>query len=374
MNILVLSWRDPKHPLAGGAEQVVNQHMQGWVKAGHKVVHFSSFFKGAKREEEENGILFIRRGRQLLGVQFEAFFWYLFSKHSKFDLVVDEFHGPPFFTPLYVRTKKMAILQEVARDVWLRNDLPFPFNHLIGITGYLLEPFFYLFYKKVPFMVGSSSAKEEVIKVGIPEKNVSVVHHGVILDLPKAMPKKEKVKTIVYLGALAKDKGIEDALKAFSLIDQTGNFQYWVIGRAGADYLVKLEQVADNLGISRKIRFWGFVSQKKKFDLLARAYMMLNPSLLEGWGLVNIEANSVGLPVIAYNSPGLTDSVKDGETGLICNTNTPEVLASNASKLMRDAKLYKKLEKGAIAWSKRFSWEASIRESLTLIARIVKLN
>src|SRR5438105_1714009 len=97
--ILVLSWRDPRHPLAGGAEQVMHEHMKGWIAAGHTVTFFSSRFIGAKSEEDLDGVKIIRKGSQYLTCHIAAFFWYLFGKHEEFDLVVDEFHGWPFFTP-----------------------------------------------------------------------------------------------------------------------------------------------------------------------------------------------------------------------------------------------------------------------------------
>ena len=51
MRILVFSWRDPKHPLAGGAEQVMHEHMKGWIEAGHKVTLFSSKLDVLKNEK-----------------------------------------------------------------------------------------------------------------------------------------------------------------------------------------------------------------------------------------------------------------------------------------------------------------------------------
>ena len=51
MNILVFSWRDPKHPLAGGAEQSMHEHMKGWMQAGHKVTLFSSKNNNSSKEE-----------------------------------------------------------------------------------------------------------------------------------------------------------------------------------------------------------------------------------------------------------------------------------------------------------------------------------
>ena len=146
INILVFSWRDPKHPLAGGAEQVMHEHMKGWIKVGHKVTLFSSSFKGSSRFETIDGVRVIRRGSQYLGVHICAFLWYLFGNHERFHLVVDQFHGIPFLTPLYIKVPKLAVLQEVAREVWFLNPLSWPLNWMIGIIGYIGESVIFLFY------------------------------------------------------------------------------------------------------------------------------------------------------------------------------------------------------------------------------------
>ncbi len=369
MNILVFSWRDPKHPFAGGAEQVMHEHMKGWIEKGNKVTLFSSYFKNAKKEEILDRVEIIRRGGQFLGVQLSAFMWYLFNR-PKFDLVVDQFHGLPFFTPLYVRTSKLAVIQEVAKEVWFLNSLPRPFNWIVGIIGYLGEPFIFLFYRGTHFMTGSLSAKEDVIKLGIPKGNITVVPHGVILDIPKNMPRKEKRKTIVFLGALARDKGVEDALYAFSFLNKQSVFNFWVIGKGESSYQVHLKNLSKKLQINPV--FFGFVSQKKKFELLSKSHVLINPSVREGWGLVNIEANSVRTPVVAYNSPGLIDSVKDGVSGIICKENSPECLSKTIFDLLKDKSRYEKYQKGALLWSKNFSWKKSKQLSLSLITAFKK--
>ncbi len=371
MNILVFSWRDPKHPLAGGAEQVMHEHMKGWIEAGSKVTLFSSYFKGAKPEENLDGITIIRRGYELLGVQIAAFIWYVFRSNEKYDLIVDQFHGIPFFTPFFVRTRKLAVVQEVANKVWLYNRLPKPFNWIVGIIGYYGEPLIYLFYKKVPFMTGSNSAKDQLIKVKIQKKNIFIVPHGIkIKKLPK-LPPKEKNPTIIFLGALAKDKGIEDALVAFSKL-KSKNVNFWVVGKANTRrYFDHLENLAKKLDIENKTKFWGFVNEKVKFKLLAKSHLLINPSIVEGWGLVNIEANAVGTPVVAYNSPGLVDSVQNNKSGVICINNTPEELAIAATELIENEEKYRKLQASSISWSKNFSWEKSKALSLNLINDIV---
>ncbi len=369
MNILVFSWRDPKHPTAGGAEQVMHEHMKGWIAAGHNVILFSSRVVGLPSHETIDGVKVVRRGIQYFGVQIEGFLYY-FKNFGKFDLVVDQFHGLPFFTPLYVRKPKLAVIQEVAREVWLKNEFPFPFNLIVGVIGYLGEPFLFKFYKGVVFMTGSNSAKHSLMKVGISEKNIRIVNHGVIIDAPKLLPKKEKTKTVMFLGAVSKDKGIDDVLETFGVLNKMGEYQFWIVGRSSPVYKKLINKVAAKFGYLPKLTYFGFVSQKKKFELLALAHVLINPSLLEGWGLVNIEANAVATPVVAYNSAGLIDSVSNGVSGIVCTENTPEEMARNVFEILANEKLYKKLQNGALDWSRKFDWVESKKLSLALIEKI----
>lgn len=368
----MLSWKDPKHPTAGGAEQVMHEHAKGWIKAGHKVTLFSSRFDGSNRQETLDGIRIIRVGRQYFGgVQLSGFFYYLKHK-EEYDFVVDQFHGLPFFTPIYIRKPKLAVIQETAREVWFLNPFPRPFNWLIGIIGYVGEPLIFLLYHWTPFMTGSASAKKDVSKFGVPTENITVVPHGVILPKHQISSTKSQATTIIFLGALAKDKGVEEAIECFSLLSkENGPWQFWIVGKAETEsYENRLRNMVSGNGIKENTKFWGFVSQDKKFELLARSHVLINPSVREGWGLVNIEANSAGTPVVAYKVAGLVDSVKDGQSGILCNQNNPEELAKEILDIINDEAKYAKLQKGALSWSKNFSWEKSRKLSLDLIIRI----
>lgn len=370
MNILVFSWRDIKHPKAGGAEQVMHEHAKGWVSVGHKVIHFSSKMDGLLKSETIDGIVFVRAGYQYLGVQIAGFFYYL-KNRKRIDFVVDEFHGVPFFTPLYAREPKLAVIQEVAREVWFLNPLPRPLNWLIGMIGFIGEPLIFLFYRNVQFMIGSESAKQDVSKFRIPLKNITVVPHGVILPKLKAKSKKLKVKTITYLGVLSKDKGIEDAIRCFKILDGLGDFKFWVIGKPETyTYGEKVKNLVSKLKLEGQVKFWGFVTQEKKFELLAKSHVLVNPSVHEGWGLVNIEANSVGTPVVAYKSAGLVDSVNDGVSGIFCREKTPQAMAEALYSLLTNTKRLAKISTTAIFWSKQFSWAKARAQSLKLIGNM----
>jgi len=373
MKILVFSWRDPEHPLAGGAEQVMHEHMKGWIKVGHEVTLFSSRFPGSSNIELIDGVKIVRGGYQYLGVQIKGFVYYL-KNRDNVDFLVDQFHGLPFFTPLYSKKPKIAVIQETARGVWLLNPLPRPLNWIIGLIGYLGEPIIFLFYKNTKFITGSGSALEDVVKMGIPRKNITIVPHGVLTFKPSPLPQKEKKKTITFLGVLSKDKGIENALQCFSILNNKGDYQYWVIGKPETEgYKRRIRELVKKLQLENKVDFWGFVDQNKKFELLAKSHVLVNPSSREGWGLVNIEANSVGTPVVAYRSQGLVDSVKVGISGEITKTNEPAALSEGVLDIINRHN-YSKISKSAIKWSKNFSWEKSSKASLELIEDIIKKN
>ncbi|MBI3397449.1 glycosyltransferase family 4 protein [Candidatus Woesebacteria bacterium] len=375
MNILVFSWRDPKHPLAGGAEQVMHEHMKGWIAGGHAVTLFSSRFKNSSKEEYLNGVKIVRGGYQYLGVQFAGFVYYLKNK-TNFNLIVDQFHGIPFFTPLYVRKPVLAVIQEPAREVWWTNPLRFPINKIVGFIGYFGEPFLFLiFYRNTIFMTGSFSAKEELIKLGVKRNHINIIPHGVLVTNLKKKYVKEKKFTVTFLGMISKDKGADEAIKCFSILKTKGVFNFWVIGRPETqDYYNKMLRLVDECSLRKDIKFWGFVDQDKKFELLARSHVLINPSIREGWGLVNIEANSVGTPVVAYRSPGLVDSVKNDISGVITGTKTPESLANNIIKLLKDKERYEKLVVGSKRWSQNYSWNSSCKKSLKLIESFIKFR
>jgi glycosyltransferase involved in cell wall biosynthesis len=210
--------------------------------------------------------------------------------------------------------------------------------------------------------------------MGIKGQNISLIPHGIIIPEITGKVSKEKIKTVTYLGVLTKDKGIEDALKTFSLLNEKGVFQFWVIGKGAKEYVDYLISVSKEYRLGKKICFWGFVDQKKKFELLAKSHVLINPSTREGWGLVNIEANAMLTPVVAFKSPGLVDSVKNGISGLIVEHNLPEDLARGVLGLLKDPKKYEQIQKTSYQWSQQFSWPKSRLLSLKLIEKIAGKN
>ena len=361
MNILILNWRDPKNPRSGGAEIVTMEHAKAWIKAGHKATWFTSQFPNSKEHEVMDGVDIVRRGTYL-SVFFYAFVFYMFSK-KKFDLVVDEIHGIPFFTPLYVRKPKIAFIHEVADKIW---DYMFPFP--INVLGKKLEKLLYFPYRTIKFMTVSESTKADLLKLGIKEKNISVIISGINIKPLRFLPQKENEPTFIFVSRVVKMKGIEEVTKAFFyILREFKNARLWIVGDGKKTYVEELKETMRSYSISPKVKFWGRVSDVKKLELMRKAHLLLHASVKEGWGLVIIEAASQATPAVVYNVAGLRDSVKNGKTGIVLSENSAKNMAREAIGLLNDKERYETFQRNCLAWAKSLTWEKATQQSLKLI-------
>lgn len=366
-NILILSWRGPKHYNSGGAEMSVHEHAKAWVRAGFNVTLFTSKVIGLKSSEIIDGVTIIRQGRQIFGVQLHAFLYY-FKNRELIDLLVDNFHGIPFFTPLYSLKPKMAFIHEVAKEVWFVNYLYFPLNYVFGLIGYILEPLIFRFiYGKVKFITVSNSTKQDLMAWGILEVNINIIHNGIHIQKIDLGISKNKVKTLLFLGEISKDKGTEDAIYVFSkLVKEDKMWQLWIVGKGNPPYVENMIKLIHRLGLKERVKLWGFVSDKKKFELLKMSHILIHPSLREGWGQVVIEAAAMGTPTVGYKVAGLKDSILDEKTGLLSEINIDD-LTRKIEKLVYDGKLYRQMQVNCIEWSKQFVWKKATEQSLKLV-------
>lgn len=365
MNILILNWRDVKNPKSGGAEIVTLEHAKGWVKSGHKVLWFTSRFKGSKKNELIDGVEIIRAGN-FLTVYLIAPLFYLFSGR-KIDLVVDEIHGLPFFTPIYVRKPIIAFIHEVAEEIW-DYMYPFPINKI----GKIVEPILLLPYRRIKFITVSDSTKKSLIKIGVLENNIVVINNGIKEEILKKLPEKEKNPTFIFVSRVVRMKGIEEVIKAFSFIAREyKKAKLWIVGSGDREYIEKLKKMINEYGIIDSTIFFGRVSEDKKLALIRKAHILLHASVKEGWGLVVIEAASQSTPSVVYNVSGLKDSVRNDKTGKIIRENSPYEMAKEALSLLQDRRKYIEYQNNCLKWAKQFTWAKSIKKSTQIIEDIV---
>ncbi len=365
MNILVLNWRDTKNPKSGGAEIVTLQHAKAWVKSGHKVTWFTSEFKDGKAKEALDGVNIVRRGN-FISVYFYAIIFYLFSG-KKFDVVIDEIHGLPFFTPIFVRKPKIALIHEVADEIW-DYMYPFPINKI----GKFIEPFYFNFYKRVPFWTGANSTVLDLEKRGIKKSNCTIIFSPASNLALRRPPLKEKKPTFIFVSRVVKMKGIEEVIRAFFyILRELKDARLWIVGDGGKSYVDELRDTMKSYSIAPRVKFFGTVSENKKLELMRKAHILLHASVKEGWGLVVIEAASQGTPSVVYDVAGLRDSVKNGKTGIVLSENSSKEMAREALNLYKNKRLYEKFQKNAILWAKSLTWKDATKKSLALIESVV---
>ncbi len=365
MNILILNWRDLRHPLSGGAEISLLEHAKYWVQKGAKVTWFASSFTGGKEREIIDGIHIIRKG-SMFTVHIHALFYY-FQNFREIDIIFDNFHFIPFFSPLYARNKAIvAFINEPAREAWFKNG-----NIIIGTIGYILEPLFFLPYVKVPLLTGSDSIAAELLHYNVKKKLLSVVPHGMNVSPLKGDPKKSTYPVIIYLGQLAKDKGIEDALESFVLLKKVvPKARLWIVGKPSSEkYLQRIQNLIRNMHLKDDSTLFGYVTESRKNQLLEKAWVLIHPSIREGWGLNILEANSFGTPAVGYNISGLKDSIQDKKTGIITDKNTPYELSKEIISLLQDKKKYATLSRQARIFAKKFRWDKSGRLSWKIVKK-----
>jgi phosphatidylinositol alpha-1,6-mannosyltransferase len=148
---------------------------------------------------------------------------------------------------------------------------------------------------------------------------------------------------MVSLCRLVPRKGIDTVLEALPAIFKAVPEVQYIVAGDGPDR-TRLERLAERLGVTPLVRFLGLVPDDQVAPLLHMADVFVMPAReerpdVEGFGLVFLEANACGTPVIGSTSGGIPDAVVDGETGLLVPPLAPGPLADAAIRLLNDADL-----------------------------------
>lgn len=324
--ILILNWRDPQNHLSGGAEYFTQKYAEHWVSLGHEVTWMTNICPNCKDEETINGVKYIRVAPYLSGKLISYLVNYpiylaktilvarKFIKRNQVDLVIDEIHGFPFFSPLFSSTKNIFLVCEVAGSIW---DKMFPFP--LNLIGKLTEKLIYSFYKNTEIWAISENTKKNILEI-LPQAEVKIIDLGVELNSKtiNKLSKESKFNfpSAVFLARLVKMKGIETALKATSqMIKKLPNFKLFIIGSGDEQYVSFLTKKIHEMGIENNVEFLGRVDEETKFKYLAKVHFLLHPSYKEGFGLTLIEAGLVGTPAIIRAGSSMDSLINDGING-----------------------------------------------------------
>ena len=368
------------HPAAGGAEKHLHRIFSKIVEMGHEVVLFTTSFPGAKEREVVDGIQVIRKGGDLLFQFTVALNLKKLDREFNFDVVVEDLNKLPVFAHWFVRKPLLVQMHHLWRGS-IFSEAFFP----IAFMVWFFERIVPFFYRTQPFVVVSPSTQKELAEIGVDESRISVIYNGSEMPsvtAPLAIsaadscenatsPAASATPYFIWLSRVHRYKGIWTALEAFGIFSKKHpEVQLKIVG--GGPLLKKLPAWIKSHGLDGKVELTGFVPAARKYELLSSSLALLQTSYKEGWGLTVMEAAQLCKTTIASDVPGLRDSVRDGETGILFPSGDAAACASAMEKIYDDAELRANLGRNAKRYALTFSWEKSARETLELLERTVE--
>ncbi len=363
--ILIFNWYDIKNKWSGGAEIYIHKIANYLAKNNCELTFFCAGDGSSLSEETVDGIKIIRKGN-MYTVPIWAFINYIFRFRGKYDLIIDVAKGIPFFTPLYSSIPVIGVIHHIHQKMFL-SGLPFPLNR-IAMT--IEANFLPAIYKNTDMITVSKSSKSAMSDIGFDIKRIRIANPGVKIKINKKINKSTK-PTLIYLGRLKQYKHIDNIIIALAKIKKYHPETKLIIAGTG-DNEEYLRELTRDLKLEKSVDFMGKVSEEDKPSLLGKAWIAIQPSEVEGWGITNIEANMCGTPVIASDVDGLKDSVIDGKTGILVPVNNINSLAKAVIDLIEDDVYRTYLTNNAIKWSKRFKWHKSGKIFIDLINQKLK--
>jgi glycosyltransferase involved in cell wall biosynthesis len=345
----------------GGAEVFTHEVAKRWVEAGHNVTLFTSEFPNCKKEEVLDGVSVIRSGgRYSVYRRAKKYYAERFSREG-YDVVVDEINTRPFFTPKFVNNgeKVVALIHQLAREYWFY-ETRFPISY---VGYYFLEDRWLRNYVEVPTVTVSESTKRDLLGSGF--KRVFVVSEGLNFEPLDEMPKKEEHPVVAYVGRLRRAKRPDHAVRAFRIVrEKVSDAELWVLGNGSLRK--DLERMAGD-----RVRFFSGLSDVERRERISRSWVLVNPSVREGWGLNVVEANALGVPAVAYDVPGLRDSIQDGQTGLLVTSGDVQTLAEGLLRVLEDEELRGRLSENVLKYSRSFCWDKTAGEFMSTIEKVL---
>jgi len=353
VRILLFNWQDLDNPHAGGAEIHLFELFSRLVARGHQVHLVCAGWPGAPPTAVRDGITierhggrhsFALRGRRAVRRALRS---------GSYDVLVEDVNKLPLYCAAGVDVPSCVLVP-----------------HLFGTTAYheaswpmatavvLAERLMPIAYRRSWFHVISESTRDDLVARGIPSDRITVIHPGIdpVAFAPDPALDRSDPPSFLYVGRLKRYKGVDLAIRALELVHRDRPEVRLDIAGSGDDR-PRLEALVATLGLGKSVRFHGFVDDAVKLRLLRTTWANLFPSPKEGWGITVMEAAASGTPSIASDSPGLRDSVRAGETGLLVPHGDPVALARQMLALVSEPATVARLGAAARQHAERWTWD-----------------
>ncbi|HTQ98751.1 MAG TPA: glycosyltransferase family 4 protein [Candidatus Acidoferrum sp.] len=209
---------------------------------------------------------------------------------------------------------------------------------------------------------------------GIAPERAHTVYYGLNLPARTGDPTGARLEgspSILFVGSNFQRKGLPVLIKAMEpVVARFPQALLHVIGKDAKQAAV--EQSALRAGIGANVRFYGGLPNDKVQALYAQADMFAMPSLVEGFGLVFLEAMVAGTPVIGGLCGGTPELIKDGDNGFVVPPDQPELLARRIVELAENSGLRAQLVRAGRATYAEYTIDRMVAGTVALYQRFTK--
>ncbi|MFF4543227.1 glycosyltransferase family 4 protein [Streptomyces sp. NPDC001435] len=350
--IVFLAHRDLGNPSAGGSELLVDRLADGLTRLGHQVTLLCggpAAFRDYRVVSAGGTYAHYLRARSAFARQV-----------GDCDLLVEVCNGMPYFAPLWHSGPTLCLVNHVHTDLW-RMRLSGPLAPAARI-GRRLEHWALTGAQQRSLMVAVSPSTAHALRaIGVQRDRIRIVHNGVEEPGPRADRSAEPL--FVAVGRLVEYKRIDLLLRLWERVRPVTGGRLLIVGDGPE------RERLERLG-GPGVEFTGHVSEAEKHRLLCAAWLLVHPSAVEGWGLVVTEAAARETPAVAFDVPGLRDSVVDGETGVLARGESS--FAAAWCTLALSAHRREAMGKAARDRAAGYRWERTVRQFLAVGAEAVR--
>jgi glycosyltransferase involved in cell wall biosynthesis len=337
-NILFIAWRDLANRLAGGSEVLVDQLASGLAARGHRV----TLLAGGTIAERPYPV---RRNGGTYSQFLRAPLAYL-RNFRDVDLIVEVCNGMPFLVPLWSKKPVICLVNHVHTELW-----PIRFRPPVSTVGRRIESTVMPWvHRENLFLTVSPSTAEALQGMGVADDRIRQICNGVVRPDPPTARSQDPL--FLALGRLADYKRLDLLLRLWERVRPVTGGQLVIVG--DGPERARLQTLA-----GPGVVFTGRVSEQEKHRLLCSAWLLVHPALIEGWGIVVSEAAIRGTPAIAFDVPGLRDSVVHGETGILVEKEGQ--FASAWASLAIDRRRREALGRAARTQALELHWSAAVQ-------------
>ena len=195
-------------------------------------------------------------------------------------------------------------------------------------------------------------------KIFIPD--LSVEKENIILSIGRIQEQKGQLQTIEFLNNFKK---IQNDFKCY--------FVGGPSGKHGNEYLQELQQTVKDFNLDKHVEFLGDLPQTEIIELFKKAKLLIHTSKFETFGLVAIEANTMGVPVLTTNNGSLMEIIENNKNGYLSENLIDSNVNNFVNNLFNNVTKYEEIHSSCIEKSKKYDWMKTANELESLYQQLV---